>query len=113
MDSQLNELIKGERTSDNPNRYNLRSKKKEGKPDISDRPTRTENPTKGVVASSKEKEAQNSQEVVKSPTPEFKEILKPPSSFSFENDIQKIKIHVPFLELVKNEDLKRYLSKML
>jgi hypothetical protein len=34
MDSQLNELSKGERTSGNPNRYNLRSKKKEGKPDI-------------------------------------------------------------------------------
>jgi hypothetical protein len=30
MDSQLNELSKGERTSGNPNRYNLRSKKKEG-----------------------------------------------------------------------------------
>jgi hypothetical protein len=42
-----------------------------------------------------------------------KEILKPPSSFSFENEIQKIKIPVPFLELVKNEDFKRYLSKML
>jgi hypothetical protein len=39
--------------------------------------------------------------------------LKPPSSFRFENEIQKIKIHVPFLELVKNENFKRYLSKML
>jgi hypothetical protein len=46
-------------------------------------------------------------------SPEVKEILKPPSSFSFENEIQKIKIPVPFLELVKNEDFKRYLSKML
>jgi hypothetical protein len=41
-----------------------------------------------------------------------KEILKPPSSFIFENEIQKIKIPVPFLELVKN-DFKRYLSKVL
>jgi ribonuclease HI len=113
MGSQLNELSKGERTSGNPNRYNLRSKKKEGKPDIPDQPTRTENPVKSVAASSKEKEAQNPQAVVKSPTPEVKEILKPPSSFSFENEIQKIKIPVPFLELVKNEDFKRYLSKML
>jgi hypothetical protein len=40
MDIQLNELRKGERTSGNPNRYNLRSKKKEGNPDISDQPTR-------------------------------------------------------------------------
>jgi hypothetical protein len=53
MDSQLNELSKGERTSGNPNRYNLRSKKKEGKPDISDQPTRAENPAKSVAASSK------------------------------------------------------------
>jgi hypothetical protein len=113
MDRQLNELRKGERTSGNPNRYNLRSKKKEGNLDILDQPTRTENPAKGVVASSKEKEAQNPQAAVKIPTPEVKEILKPPSSFSFENEIQKIKIPVPFLELVKNEYFKRYLSKML
>jgi hypothetical protein len=66
-----------------------------------------------VATSNKEKEAQNPQLVVKSPTPEVKEILKPPSSFRFENEIQNIKIHVPFLELVKNEDFKRYLSKML
>jgi hypothetical protein len=59
MDSQLNELRKGERTSGNPNRYNLRSKKKEGKPDILDQPTRIENHAKDVVARSKEKEAQD------------------------------------------------------
>jgi hypothetical protein len=52
-------MRKGERTYDNPNRYNLRSKKKEGKPDISNQPTRTKNLAKGVAASSKEKEAQN------------------------------------------------------
>jgi hypothetical protein len=68
---------------------------------------------KGVEASSKEKEAQNPQEGVKIPTPEVKYILKPPLSFSFENEIQKIKIPIPFLELVKNNDFKRYLSKML
>jgi hypothetical protein len=42
-----------------------------------------------------------------------KDILKPPSSFIFENEIQKINILVPFLDLVKNEDFKRYLSKVL
>jgi hypothetical protein len=31
MDNQLNELSKGEKTSSSPNKYNLRSKKKEGK----------------------------------------------------------------------------------
>jgi hypothetical protein len=66
-----------------------------------------------VADSSKEKEAQDPQAVVKSPTLEFKKIMKHPSSFIFENEIQKIKIPVPFLELVKNEDFKRYLSKML
>ena len=40
MDNQLNELSKGEKTSHTPNRYNLRSKQKEGKADIPDRPTR-------------------------------------------------------------------------
>jgi hypothetical protein len=113
MDSQLNELSKGEKTNDNPSKYNLRSKKKEGKTDTSDQPTKTKNSAKAVAASSKEKDAQNPQALVKSPTPEIKEILKSPSSFSFESEIQKIKIHVPFLELIKNEEFKRYLSKML
>jgi hypothetical protein len=48
---------------------------------------RTKNPTKDVAASSKEKEAKKPQALVKIPTPEVKEILKPPSSFSFENEI--------------------------
>jgi ribonuclease HI len=113
MGSQLNELRKGESTSGNPNRYNLKSKKKEGNLDIPDQPTREENHAKSVAANNKEKEAQNPQAMVKSPIREVMEILKPPSSFSFENEIQKNKILVPFLELVKNEDFKRYLSKML
>jgi hypothetical protein len=106
-------LRKGERTNVNPNRYNLRSKKKEGNPDIYDQPTRTKNLAKDVAARNKEKEAQNPQAMVKIPSPEVKEILKPPSSFSFENEIQKIKIPVPFLELIKNEKFKGYLSKIL
>jgi hypothetical protein len=59
MDDQLNELSKGEKTNNNPNRYNLRSKKKEGNPDIPDHPTRIENPAKDVADNNKEKEAQN------------------------------------------------------
>jgi hypothetical protein len=106
-------LSKGERTNGNPNRYNLRSKKKEGNPNIPDHPTRTEHHVKEVEASIKETEEQNPQAVVKSPILESKEILNPPSSFSIENEIQKIKILVPFLKLVKNEDFRRYLSKML
>jgi hypothetical protein len=51
--------------------------------------------------------------LAKSPTLKVKEIPKSPSSFSFESEIQKIKIPIPFLELIKNEKFKRYLSKML
>jgi hypothetical protein len=51
--------------------------------------------------------------VVKILVPEVKEILKLPSSFSFEHEIQKIRIPVPFLELIKNAEFKKYLSKML
>jgi hypothetical protein len=53
MDSQLNELSKGEKTSGNPNRYNLRSKKKEGNLDVLDQPTSAEKLTKNVVDISK------------------------------------------------------------
>jgi hypothetical protein len=39
--------------------------------------------------------------------------LKPPSSFKIEHEIQKIKIPIPLSELIKNEDFKRSLSKLL
>jgi hypothetical protein len=51
--------------------------------------------------------------VVKGPIPEMKDILKLPSSFSFEHEIQKIRIPVPFMELIKNEEFKQYISQML
>jgi hypothetical protein len=50
---------------------------------------------------------------LKSPVLEVKEILKLPSSFIFEHEIQKIRIPVPFLELIKNAEFKGYLSKIL
>jgi hypothetical protein len=34
MENQLNEMRKGDRANDNPNRYNLRSKKKGGNPNV-------------------------------------------------------------------------------
>jgi hypothetical protein len=106
-------MSKGEKTKENPNRYNLRSKKKEEKTDTSDQPTKTENFANVVPVGSKEKDAQSPQDLVKNPTPEVREILKSPSSSNFESEIQKIKIPVPFLELIKNEEFKKYLSKML
>jgi hypothetical protein len=113
MNNQLNELSKGEKTKENQNKYNLRSKQKEGNPSTSNQPKKSENYAKTVTTTSKENEEQNNQPVIKAHVPEIKEILKSPSSFSFENEIQKIKIPVPFLELIKNEEFKRYLSKML
>jgi hypothetical protein len=113
MDSQLNEMSEWEITSGNPNRYNLKSKRKGGNHDNPEKPTGTKYPVKGVAGNNKEKEDHNPQEVVNIPIPEVKEIPKPSSSFSFKNEIQKIKILVPFLELVKHEDFKRYLSKVL
>jgi hypothetical protein len=59
-----------------------------------------------VIYSSKEKEEQNSQTMIKTHVPKIKEIMKSPSSFRFENEIQKIKIPVPFLDLIKNEEFK-------
>jgi hypothetical protein len=106
-------LSKGEKTNDNSDKYNLRSKKKDGKTDTSDQPTKTKNYAKTMASSNKGKYAQSPQALVKSPSPEIKEILKFPSSFRFESEIQKIKILVPFLELIKNEEFKISLSKML
>ena len=62
---------------------------------------------------SKDKDSQNPQILIRNPPLETKEILKPSPSFSFENEIQKIKIPVPFLELIKNDEFKKYLTKML
>ena len=61
----------------------------------------------------KAKKTQTPPLVVKAPILEVKEIPDSPSSFNFEHEIQKIRIPVPLSELVKHEDLKRSLSKLL
>jgi hypothetical protein len=113
MDNQLNELSKGEKTNSSPNKYNLRSKKKEEKYDIPGHPIRAAKPAKDVANSSKEKRAQNPSPVAKSAVLELREILKPHFSFNFEHEIQKIRIPIPLSELVKHEDFKMCLSKRL
>jgi hypothetical protein len=113
MDSQINELSKGEKTNSSPNKYNLRSKKKEGKSDIPDQPSRAEKPAKDAINNNKEKKTQNPSPIAKGHVPEVREIMKPPSYFNFEHEIQKIRIPVPLSELVKHEDFKRSLSKLL
>jgi hypothetical protein len=59
----------------------------------------------------KERKSHSPPLVVKGPILEVKEILKPPSSFSLENEIQNIRIPVPLSKLIKHEDFKRCLSK--
>jgi hypothetical protein len=113
MSDQMNELRKGEKTSSDPNRYNLRSKKKEANPDVPEQPARAEKPAKDMADNNKERKAHSPPPVVKGPILEVKEIVKPPSSFSLEHDIQKIRIPVPLSELVKHEDFKRCLSKKI
>jgi hypothetical protein len=96
MNSQINELSKGEKANSSPNKYNLRSKKKEGKSDVPDQPSRAEKPAKDATNNNKEKKAQNPSPIPKDPVPEVREVLKPLSSFNFEHEIQKIRILCPF-----------------
>jgi hypothetical protein len=93
MNSQINELSKGEKSNrSSPNKYNLRSNKKEEK---SDQPLMEENPAKQATNITKEKKAQNLSPIAKDPVSEVREIQKPPPSFSFEHEIQKIRVPVP------------------
>jgi hypothetical protein len=112
MNSQINELNKGEKANNSPSKYNLGSKKKEGKSDIPDPSPRVENPAKDATDSGKEMKAQNPPPIAKDLVPEVREIMKPPSLFNFEHEIQKIRIHVPLSELVKHEDFKQSLCKL-
>jgi hypothetical protein len=64
-------------------------------------------------APAKETEGKNKQPLIKSHAHEVKDDEKSLSNFNFEHEIQKIKIHVPLLELVKNEGFKTSLLKDL
>jgi ribonuclease HI len=113
MNIQIHELGKGERAGHTPNRYNLRSRRKEGDFDSSDPPLIADRPTKMAAATTKEKKTQSASPAAKEPVTEVREAPKPTPSFNFEHEIQKIRIPVPLSELVKNEDFKRSLSKLL
>jgi hypothetical protein len=70
MNSQINELSKREKENDSiPNKYNLRSKKKEGKFDIPDQPLIAEKPAKLATNTAKEKKTQNISPMAKDPIP--------------------------------------------
>jgi hypothetical protein len=87
MDIQINELRKGEKEKENHSRYNLRSKKNIEKTDAPDQPVQKEYSAKAVTVSSKEKDSQNPQVLIRDPPPKTKYILKPSPSFIFENEI--------------------------
>jgi hypothetical protein len=87
MRNQLNELSKGEKVNETHNKYNLRSKQKEGKPSTSNQPKKPDTPPKTMVAPNKGTEEENNQPIIKALVQETKEILKSQSYFNFENEI--------------------------
>ena len=113
MSTQIHELGKEQRAGHTSNRYNLRTRRKEGDFESPDQPLIAERPTKATAATTKDKRTQSVVPVVKEPVSEVREAPKPIPSFNFEHEIQKIRILVPLSELVKNEDFKRSLSKLL
>jgi hypothetical protein len=54
MNIQLNELSNGNKASDSLNRYNLGSKKKDGKSDVPDKPPIEDKPSKDVTSNNRE-----------------------------------------------------------
>jgi hypothetical protein len=107
MDSQLNELSKGDKASSSQGKYNLRSKKNIETPDVPEQFPRTEKPTSEVADSNKGKKAQPLSPMVQSHVPEVREIPKLTSSFNFEHEIQKIRIPMPLTKLIKHEEFKK------
>jgi ribonuclease HI len=113
MDSQLNELSKGDKASGGRGRYNLRSDKKTAAPDIPEQSTRTEKPANEVAHGHRGKKAQPLSPIVHNHAPEIREIPKLASSFNFEHEIQKIRIPVPLTELIKHGEFKKRFSELL
>jgi hypothetical protein len=95
MNIQINEWSKGEKANNTPNRYHLRSKKKEENFDSHDQALIVESPIKPATITTKEKKTQNTSPTTKEPVSEVREAPKPLSSFSFEHEIQNIRIPIP------------------
>jgi hypothetical protein len=77
MSAQIHELGKEQRVSHTSNRYNLRSRRKEGDFDSPDQPLIAERPTRFAAAATKDKRAQSAFPVVKEPVTEVREDPKP------------------------------------
>jgi ribonuclease HI/uncharacterized small protein (DUF1192 family) len=113
MDSQLNELSKGDKVGGGRGRYHLRSDKKASTPDVPESSTRTEKPAKEIADNHRGKKAQPLSPIIQNHSPKFREIPKLTPSFNFEHEIQKIRILVPLTELIKHEEFKRRFSELL
>jgi ribonuclease HI len=113
MCNQIDELAQEDQVyqTEGQKKYNLRSKQNVEKKTTSPQSKKTDVPVK--ASPTKETEGQNKQPVIKSPAHEVKDVEKSLSNFNFEHEIQKIKIHVPLLELVKNEGFKKSFLKVL
>jgi uncharacterized small protein (DUF1192 family) len=113
MDSQLNELSKGDKASGVRGRYSLRSEKKIAAPDVPDQSTRTEKYANEVADAHRGKKAEPLSPIVHNHVLEIREIPNLTSSFNFEHEIQKIRIPVPLTKLIKHEEFKKCFSELL
>jgi uncharacterized small protein (DUF1192 family) len=113
MNSQLNELSKGDKVGGGRGRYHLRSDKKAAAPDVPESSTRTEKPAEEIADNHRGKKAQPLSPIIQNHAPEVREIPKLTSSFNFEHEIQKIRIPVPLTELIKHGEFKKRFSDLL
>jgi ribonuclease HI/uncharacterized small protein (DUF1192 family) len=112
MDGQLNELSKADKAGGGRGRYNLRSDKRAA-PEVPESSTRAQKPADEVADNHKGKKAQPLSPIIQIHAPEIREIPKFTSSFNFEHEIQKIRIPVPFTELIKHGEFKKRFSDLL
>jgi hypothetical protein len=113
MNSQLNELSKGDKAGGGRGRYHLRSDKKAATPDVPESSTRTEKPAEEIADNHRGKKAQPLSPIIQNHAPEIREIPKLTSSFNFEHEIHKIRIPVPLTELIKHGEFKKCFSDLL
>jgi ribonuclease HI len=113
MNSQLNELSKGDKASGGRGRYNLRSEKRVEASDVPELSSRAKKLANEVVDSHRGKKAQPLSPIVQTHVPKIREIPKHTSPFNFEHEIQKIRIPVPLTELIKHGEFKKCFSNLL
>jgi hypothetical protein len=113
LNSQLNELSKGDKASGGRGRYNLGSDKRVAVPDVPEQSSRVEKPANEATDSHRGKKVQPLSPIIQNHVPEIREMPKPTYSFNFEHEIQKIRIPVPLTELIKHGEFKKCFSELL